>query len=90
MAVQGALWLTKRYTSTIISVFLTGYCYFSYQIGTTLSSQGWVDSVPDPILPVKYLGYSQELNPGALGWQSDMLTTTPNRQSLDQHINDKY
>ena len=29
MAVQVALWLTKRYPSTLISVFLTGFCYFS-------------------------------------------------------------
>ena len=31
MAVQGALWLAKRYPSTLISVFLTDFRYFSYQ-----------------------------------------------------------
>ena len=51
MAVQGTLWLAKRFPSTLISVFLTGFHYFSYQIATQLSSQGWVYSVPDPILP---------------------------------------
>ena len=77
MAVQSILWLAKRYPSNLISVFLTGFRYFSYQVATQLSSQGWVDPVPDPILPEKILGYSRELNPGPLGWQSDMLTTIP-------------
>ena len=53
MAVQGTLWLAKRYPSTLISVFLTGFRYFSYQVATQLSSRGWVDPVPDPILPKK-------------------------------------
>ena len=83
MAVQGNLWLAKHYPSTLISVFLTGFRYFSYQIATQLSSRGWVDPVPDPILPEKFLGYSRESNPGPLGWQSDMLTTIPNRRSLN-------
>ena len=43
MAVQGALWLAKRYPSTLISVFLTGFRYFSYQAATQLASRGWVD-----------------------------------------------
>ena len=51
MAVQVALWLAKRYPSTLISVFLTGFCYFSNQVTTQLSSRGWVDPVPDPVLP---------------------------------------
>ena len=34
------------------------------------------------ILPEKFLGYSGELNPGSLGWQSDVLSTIPNRQSF--------
>ena len=58
------------YPSTLISVFLTGFRYFSYQVATQLSSRGWVDSVPDPILPEKILGYSRESNPGLLGQQS--------------------
>ena len=37
--------------------------------------------VPGRILPEKFVGYSQKLNPGPLGWQSDMLTTIPNRRS---------
>ena len=40
------------------------------------------DPVPDPILQEKLLGYSWELNLGPLGWQSDMLTTIPNMDSL--------
>ena len=40
-----------------------------------------MDPVPDPILTEKFLGYSRESNPGPLGWQSDVLTTIPNRRS---------
>ena len=29
MAVQGALWSSKCYSSTLFSVILTGFCYFS-------------------------------------------------------------
>ena len=39
-----------------------------------------MDPVPDPILPEKFLEYSRVSNPEPLGWQSDMLTTIPNRQ----------
>ena len=39
-----------------------------------LSSRGWADPVPDPILPEKILKYSQEWSPGPSGWQSDVLT----------------
>ena len=56
MTVQGALWLAKRYPSTLISVSLTGFRYFSYQAATQLASRGWVDPVPDPILQEKFLG----------------------------------
>ena len=73
MAVQGALWLAKRYPSTLISVFLIVFRYSSYQTATQLASRGWVDPIPDPILLEKFLGYSQESNPGPLGWQSDIL-----------------
>ena len=64
MAAQGALWLAKRYPSTLISVLLTGFRYFSYQAATQLASRGWVVPVPDPILPETFLGYSRESNPG--------------------------
>ena len=37
-----------------------------------------MDSVPDPIFPYKFLGYSRESNPGPIGWQSDVLITIPN------------
>ena len=30
----------SAYPSTLISVFLTGFCYFSYQVATQLSSRG--------------------------------------------------
>ena len=81
MAAQEALWLGKRYPSILISVLLTGFRYFSYKAATQLASRGWVDPVPDPILLEKFLVYSRESNPGPLGWQSDVLTTIPNRRS---------
>ena len=79
VAVQGALWLAKRYSSTFISVFLTGFRYFSYQAATQLASRGWVDPVPDPIglLPEKFLEYSLEPNLDLLEWQLDVLTSIP-------------
>ena len=51
----------------LFSVFLTGFRYFSYEIATQLSSRGWVDPVPEPILPETFLGYSWGSNPGPLG-----------------------
>ena len=80
---QGTLWLTKRYPSTLISVFLTGFHYFSYQVATQLSSQDWVNPIPDPIPSEKFLDYSQESNLGPLGWQSDVLATIWNRHSKE-------
>ena len=81
LTVQGALWLAKRLSLNLNFSFLNRIRYFSYQVATQLSSRGWVDPVPDPILPEKFLGYSRESNPGPLGWQSDVLTTIPNRWS---------
>ena len=79
MTVQGALWLAKRLSLTLNFSFLNRIHYFSCQVATQLSSRGSVDPVPEPILPEKFLGYSRESNPGPLGWQSDVLTTIPNR-----------
>ena len=76
IAVHGALWLAKRYPSTLISDFLTGFRHFSYQVAVQLSSRGLVDPVPE-----NFLGYSWEPHPGPLGWQSDVQTTIPNRWS---------
>ena len=72
----------SAYPSTFISIFLTGFRYFSYQVATQLSSLGWVDPVPDPIRPEKFLGYSRDSNPGPLVWQSVVLTTIPS-QAVD-------
>ena len=41
-----------------------------------------MDLVPDLILPEKFLWYSWESNPGPIGWQSDVLTSIPNRWSI--------
>ena len=82
MTAQGALWLAKRLSLNLNFSFLNRIRYFSYQVATQLSPRDWVDPVPDPILPEKFLGYSRESNPGPLGWQSEVLTTIPNRWSL--------
>ena len=78
---QGALWLAKRLSLNLNFSFLNRIRYFSYQVATQLSSWGWVHPIPYPIRPEKFVGYSRESNPGPLGWQSDMLTTVPNRRS---------
>ena len=82
MIVKDTLWLAHRYPSPLISGILTGFRYFSFQVANQLSSRGWVDPVADPILTGKFLGHSGDSNPGPLGWQSDVLTTIPNRFSF--------
>ena len=72
-----ALWLAKRLSLNLNSSFLNRIRYFSYQIPTQLSSQGWVVPVLDPIFPEKFLEYIREPNSGPLGWQLDVLTTIP-------------
>ena len=71
MAVQGAVWLAKRLSLYLNFSFLNRISLLLIQVATQLSSPGWVEPVPDPILPEKFLGYSRESNPGPLGWQSD-------------------
>ena len=34
-----------------------------------------MNPVPDPILPIKILGNSRKSNPGALGWQSERMSS---------------
>ena len=79
MTLQGALWLAKRVSLNFNVSFLNRISLLLIQVATQLSSRDWVDPVPDPILPEKFLGYSRKSNPGPLGWQSDVLTTMPNR-----------
>ena len=83
MAIPRALWLAKRLSLNLNFSFLNRIRYFSYQVATQMSSRGWVDPVPDPIRPEKFLRYNRESNPGPLGWQSDVLTTIPNRQGTE-------
>ena len=75
MAMQQALCLAKCYPSTFISVFLTGFRHFSYQVATQLSSRHWVDPILDPIdLFLEILG----IEPGTSG-MIDMLTLEQRR-----------
>ena len=62
---DGSTWgfVVRRYPSTLISVFLTEFRYISFQVSTQLSSRGWVDPVPDPIFPEKFLRHSSFSNP---------------------------
>ena len=71
----GALWLAKRLSLNLNFSFLNRISLLLIQVATQLSSRDWMDPVPDPILPEKFLGYNRESNPGPLGWQSDVLTT---------------
>ena len=82
VAVQGTLWLAKHLSLNFNFNFLNRISLPLIQVATQLSSWGWVDLVPDPILPEKFLWYSRESNPGPRGWQSDVLTTIPNRRSV--------
>ena len=75
------MWLAKRLSLNLNFSFINRISLLLIQIATQLSSRGWVDPVLDPILPEKFLGYSRESNPGSVGWQSDVLTTIPNRRS---------
>ena len=81
MAVQRALWLAKRLSLNLNFSFLNriSLLLISNSYPIVLTRLG--GPVPDPILPEKFLGYSQESNPEPLGWQSGMLTTIPNRWS---------
>ena len=51
MTVQGALWLSKRLSLTLISVFLTGFRYISYQVPIVLTRQ--VNPVPEKFQAVR-------------------------------------
>ena len=82
MTVQGALWLVKRLSLDLNFSFLNRISLLLISSSYQLSSRGWVEPIPDPILPEKILWYSRGSNPGPLGWQSDVLTTIPNRRSF--------
>ena len=56
MAVQGALWLANRLSLNLNFSFLNRILLLLNQVASQLSSRGWVDPVPDPILPEKFLG----------------------------------
>ena len=57
--------------------FLNRISLLLNQLATQLSSRSWID----PIFPEKALGHSCGSNPGPLGWQSDVLITTPKTRS---------
>ena len=61
IAVQGALWLAKRLSLNLNFSFLNRISLLLIQLATQSSSWGWVDPVPDPTLPEKFLGYSGNL-----------------------------
>ena len=75
----GGLVVSKALSLNLNFSFLNRISLLLISSSYQLASRGWVDPVPDPILPEKFLGYSRESNPGPLGWQSDVLTTIPYR-----------
>jgi hypothetical protein len=46
----GVAWSAQRITTTVNLGFLDRTSYFSIQVAPQLSSRGWVDPVPDPLL----------------------------------------
>ena len=86
MALQGALWLAKRLSLNLNFSFLNRIRYFSYQVATQSSSRGWVDPVPDPILPEKFLGYSRGIAPGT-SWMAVRRANHYTKQAVKPHIN---
>ena len=94
MTVQGGLWLAKRLSLNIIICFLNriSLILISSSYPIVLTRLDGPRSRPYSLLPEKFPGYSRELNPGPLGWQSNVITTIPNRWSeiLLYDINKKY
>ena len=82
MTVHGALWLAKLLSLNLNFSFLNRISLLFILNNYLLSSLVWVDPIPDPILPEKFLGYSQESNPGPLGRQSDVLTNHYTKQAV--------
>ena len=64
MAEQGALWLAKHLSLNHNFSFLNRISLLLIQVAIQMSSRGWVDPVPDPILPEKFLGYSRGIELG--------------------------
>ena len=75
--------LTKLYPSTLISVFLTGFRYFSYQVTTQLSSWGWVDPFQTLYFQKNFLGIAGNRTRDL--W--DGSQTISNRREIDKLIN---
>ena len=87
MAVQEALWLAKRLSLNLnfnvlnrISLLLISS---SYPI--VLARLVGPRSRPYRLLQEKCLGYNRESKTGPFGWQSDLLTTIPNRWSQERN-----
>ena len=50
----GALWLANHYPSTLVSVSVTGFCYFAYQAAIHLSLWGWAEPFSEPYTAWKF------------------------------------
>jgi hypothetical protein len=53
---KGVAWSAQRIATAVISVFYSRSRYFSIQVAPQLSSRGWVDPVPDPLILRKSSG----------------------------------
>ena len=88
MAVQEVFLLAKRPALSLNLSFLNRISLLSYHVATQLSSRGWVDLVPDPILAEKFLGYSRESNPGT-SWMAVRRANHFTKQAVAElHIHD--
>ena len=65
----GDLVVSKALSLNLNFSFLNQISQLVNKVATQMSSHSWVNPVPDPIFPEKFLRYSQESNLGSLGWQ---------------------
>jgi hypothetical protein len=50
LLIDGVAWSAQRIPTAVNLGFLVQSCYFSTQVALQLSSRGWVDPVPEPLL----------------------------------------
>ena len=89
MAVKGALWLAKHLSLNLTFSFLSQSSLLLISSGNQLSSRGWVDPIPDPILPEKFLGYCRESNPGPL-WMAVRRANHYTKQVVVTEVKNSY
>ena len=82
MAVKRTLWLVKRLPLNLHFSFFKWISLLLISSSYPLILTRLHGPHSRPYTSEKFLGYSRELNPVPLGWQSDILTTIANRRSI--------